>query len=183
MGWQEDRPWVSPLASGLSSGYDSRVPMELPLQEIALRLIVATVLTGIIGIEREIHQKPAGVRTNALIGLGAAVMTLCGVMITAGTGGSPDRIASIIVQGIGFLGAGVIIQASGAVHGLTTAATMWVVAGIGIACGFGYYNLAVATTVIALILLAIFGPLDARLMQENGNGKKRWFGKSDTTPR
>ncbi len=150
------------------------VPMELlPFQEIATRLLVATVLTGLIGIEREVRHKPAGVRTNALIGLGSAVMTLCGISISLAWPGasSPDRIASIIVQGVGFLGAGTIIQSRGTVHGLTTAATMWVVAGIGIACGFGQYEIAILAGILVLVLLAIFGPLDARLMGEEVKGK------------
>lgn len=154
--------------------------MELTFQEIVIRLVAATALCGVIGIEREIRHKPAGVRTNALIGLGAAAMTMAGVYISIQWPGAtaPDRIASIVVQGIGFLGAGAIIQASGSVHGLTTAATMWVVAGIGIACGFGFYQIALVAAMIALILLAIFGPLDARLMgvehgNGNGNGKER----------
>jgi putative Mg2+ transporter-C (MgtC) family protein len=154
--------------------------MELPLQEIVLRLGSATVLTGLIGIEREIRQKPAGVRTNALIGLGAAAMTISSVQLAAMMSGTvtPDRIPSIIVQGVGFIGAGVIIQSSGAVHGLTTAATMWVVAGIGIAAGFGFYDIAIVTSIIVFILLAIFGPLDARLMgREPENGSVRKLGE------
>ncbi len=158
--------------------------MDISLQEMATRMLVATVLCGLIGVERELHQKPAGVRTNALVGLGSAVMTLCGLYITAlyPTVAAPDRIASIVVQGIGFLGAGVIIQASGEVHGLTTAATMWLVAGIGIATGFGFYQVALLATLIALVLLVIFGPLDARLMgneQDRGRrgGLGRWFDK------
>ena len=167
--------------------------MALSLQEIFLRLLVATVLTGLIGVEREIRQKPAGVRTNALIGLGSAAMTLCGVyavLAWPAGGGAVDRIASTIVQGVGFLGAGAIIQASGSVHGLTTAATMWVVAGIGIAAGFGFYAIAGATTLIVLILLVLFGPLDAQLMgdeaeKERRGVMKRLFGKSgkNSSPR
>ena len=141
--------------------------MDFSLQEITLRLVIATLLCGLIGIEREIHKKPAGIRTNALVGLGSCVMTLCGLYATYvfQNGAAPDRIASIVVQGIGFLGAGVIIQAQGEVHGLTTAATMWLVAGIGIAVGFGFYTVAIPATIIALVLLAIFGPLDARLIR------------------
>lgn len=152
--------------------------MELSFQEILTRLLVATVLAGIIGVEREVRRKPAGARTNALIGLGSSVMTVCGLTAALSLpGASADRIASIVVQGIGFLGAGAIIQSSGSVHGLTTAATMWVVAGIGIACGFGFYTVAIVATVLALILLAIFGPLDAQLLAaENGNGKG-FFGR------
>jgi putative Mg2+ transporter-C (MgtC) family protein len=149
--------------------------MELTLQEIVIRLGVATVLSGIIGIEREVKQKPAGVRTNALIGLGSATMSLAGVNALALAPGTTDiaRIASIVVQGIGFLGAGAIIQSSGTVRGLTTAATMWVVAGIGIACGLGFLEMALVVALIVLVLLAIFGPIDAKLMHDEameGNG-------------
>ncbi len=140
--------------------------MDLSMYEIGLRLVVATILCGLIGIEREYRKKPAGVRTNALIGLGASLMTLAGLYAAslAPASSDPGRIASIVVQGIGFLGAGAIIQSSGSVRGLTTAATMWVVAGIGIVCGFGYYLPAIYTSVIVIILLAIFGPIDAKLM-------------------
>lgn len=142
--------------------------MELTLQEIIVRLGVATVLSGLIGIEREVRQKPAGVRTNALIGLGSAAMSLAGVYAAGLSPGTTDaaRIASIVVQGIGFLGAGAIIQSSGTVRGLTTAATMWVVAGIGIACGLGFLQVAAVTALIVLVLLAIFGPIDAKLMHD-----------------
>ncbi|MBI5654346.1 MgtC/SapB family protein [Candidatus Uhrbacteria bacterium] len=142
--------------------------MELTLQEIVIRLGVATILSGIIGIEREVRQKPAGVRTNALIGLGSAAMSLAGVYAAMSTPATTDvtRIASVVVQGIGFLGAGAIIQSSGSVRGLTTAATMWVVAGIGIACGLGLLQVAMVTALIVLVLLAIFGPIDARLMHD-----------------
>jgi len=149
--------------------------MELTLMEIVLRLVLAALLSGLIGIEREMRQKPAGVRTNALIGLGSSLMTLCGIYISsfAPAISDPSRIASIVVQGIGFLGAGAIIQASGSVRGLTTAATMWVVAGIGIACGFGFYWPAAITAFIVFVLLAIFGPLDAKLMGEESRNEKK----------
>lgn len=140
--------------------------MELTLTQIVLRLLLAAILTGLIGIEREMRKKPAGVRTNALIGLGSCLMSLGGVYIMAMYPAvtDPTRIASVVVQGVGFLGAGAIIQAKGSVRGLTTAATMWVVAGIGIACGLGFYAAALITTLIVFALLVIFGPLDAKLM-------------------
>lgn len=154
--------------------------MQLALSEIIIRLVVATVLSGLIGVEREIRHKPAGVRTNALIGLGAAVMSLAGVMLALQNSGTPpDRIASVVVQGVGFLGAGAIIRSAGSVHGLTTAATMWVVAGIGIACGCGFYEVAAVATVLVLILLAIFGPLDARLMGEELEHERRGLRKKE----
>ena len=139
---------------------------------IFLRLVFATILCGLIGIEREVRNKPAGIRTNALIGLGAALMSVMGAEIARTAPGvtDPSRIASIVVQGIGFLGAGTIIQARGSVHGLTTAATMWVVAGIGIACGLGFYGPAILVTLIVLLLLVVFGRLDAKLLkEEKGN--------------
>jgi putative Mg2+ transporter-C (MgtC) family protein len=150
--------------------------MELSLTEIAIRLFSATVLTSILGIERELHQKPAGLRTCGLVGVGSALMTLMGVMAAMQTPGiDQTRIASIVVQGIGFLGAGVIIQASGAIHGLTTAATLWVVAAIGIACGFGLWQPALLVTIISLILLAIFGPIDAKFEETCKDGFKGIF--------
>ena len=151
--------------------------MELSLFDISLRLGVATILSALIGMERQFRRKPAGSRTNGLVGLGSAAMTLTGLMIA---NGMPDadvtRIASVVVQGIGFLGAGVIIQAAGSVRGLTTAATMWVVAGIGIACGFGFWQVALLVTILVLALLLIFSPLDAAIEEE---GEKRFsvFGK------
>ncbi|MBI4139306.1 MgtC/SapB family protein [Candidatus Uhrbacteria bacterium] len=149
--------------------------MELSTQEIIIRLVIATVLSGLIGIERELREKPAGVRTNALIGLGSAVMALVGAYAYAlwPETTDPTRLASIVVQGVGFLGAGAIIQAAGSVRGLTTAATMWVVAGIGIAAGLGLYVPAFATAGIVLVLLVIFGPLDARLMGTEEERERR----------
>jgi putative Mg2+ transporter-C (MgtC) family protein len=135
------------------------------LSDITIRLVLATVLSSLIGIERQVHGKSAGLRTNALVGLGSAAMTLSGILIadasTKTMAVDPTRMASIIIQGIGFIGAGAIIQASGAVRGLTTAATLWVVAGIGIACGFGLWEVAVIMTALVLIVLVIFRFIDA----------------------
>ncbi|HWQ99757.1 MAG TPA: MgtC/SapB family protein [Candidatus Methylomirabilis sp.] len=151
--------------------------MELTLQDIALRLGVAMLLSGLIGVERQIRQKPAGFRTNGLVGLGSAAMTIAGLMLARDmVGVDPTRIASIVVQGVGFLGAGAIIQSAGSVHGLTTAATLWVVAGIGIAAGFGLWQIALLVTLFVLILLVIFGPLDARI-EEGGKGGFTLFRK------
>ena len=124
-----------------------------------LRIILATFLGGIIGLEREFHGKAAGLRTNLLICLGAAVFTIISKQMVAETGDSLTRIAAQIVTGVGFLGAGAIIQDTGGIHGLTTAATIWLVASIGMACGAGLYNLAVLTTVIAIMVLIGLGKL------------------------
>ena len=119
-------------------------------------LLLAAGLGGLIGLERQIHGKPAGVRTNILICLGAAVFTLVSKLMAEGEAESTTRIAAQVVTGIGFLGAGAIIREPKGVHGLTTAATIWLVASIGVACGAGLYVLAVATTIIcgAVLLIA-----------------------------
>jgi putative Mg2+ transporter-C (MgtC) family protein len=101
----------------------------------------------LIGIERELRRKVAGIGTNVLICVGACIFTLISAQVDVG---SPSRIASNILTGIGFLGAGLILKESdGHIHGLTTAAGIWLVAAIGMACGYGYYLLALAGTVIA----------------------------------
>ncbi len=107
-----------------------------------LSIVLATVLGGAIGLERELSGKAAGLRTNVLICLGAAVFTIISKRMVEGTDGSLVRIAAQIVTGVGFLGAGAVIQDRRGVHGLTTAATIWLVASIGMACGAGFYKLA-----------------------------------------
>ncbi|UCG49854.1 MAG: MgtC/SapB family protein [Phycisphaerales bacterium] len=118
-----------------------------------LSIVSAVILGGIIGLERELSGKAAGLRTNILICLGAAVFTIISKEIAAGAGDTVARIAAQIVTGVGFLGAGAIIQDRGGVHGLTTAAGIWLVASIGMACGAGLFNLAVITTLIAVVVL------------------------------
>jgi putative Mg2+ transporter-C (MgtC) family protein len=134
---------------------------ELGWDDVTLRLLVAAVLGGAIGLERELREREAGLRTHLLVSLGAAVFT---VVSAYGFGGfqygletgitrDPTRIAAQIVTGIGFLGAGAIIRQGLSVRGLTTAATLWVVAAIGMASGAGYYSAAVVGTLIVIISL------------------------------
>ncbi len=118
-----------------------------------LSIVLATVFGALIGLEREFHGKAAGLRTNILICLGAAVFTIISRQMATGAEDSVTRIAAQIVTGVGFLGAGAIIQDRGGVHGLTTAATIWLVASIGMACGAHLYQLALITTLIAIIVL------------------------------
>ena len=129
-----------------------------------LSIILAIVLGGVIGLEREISGKAAGLRTNVLICLGAAVFTIISKRMVDVTEGSTTRIAAQIVTGVGFLGAGAIIQDRGGVHGLTTAATIWLVASIGMACGAGFYPLAVVAALIAILVLIGLGKL-VRLLE------------------
>jgi putative Mg2+ transporter-C (MgtC) family protein len=126
----------------------------MPVQlEMALRLLLAAVLGGIIGFQREMWGKPAGLRTLALIGVGSG---LFGVVSLLGfPGGNPSMVAAGVVTGVGFLGAGAILHRHGGVEGLTTAATIWVAAGVGLAAGAGLYILAPLVTVLAFIILLL----------------------------
>ena len=118
-----------------------------------LGILLSVLLGGLIGLEREVRGKAAGLRTNVLICLGAAIYTVISRQMAGGSSDSVTRIAAQIVTGIGFLGAGAIIRDTGGIHGLTTAATIWLVASIGMACGAGFYCLAVVSTIVAMVVL------------------------------
>src|SRR3989304_3137374 len=120
---------------------------------IPLKLILAAVLGGMIGIEREIRDKPAGLRTNILICVGSTLFMSISTKVAEILGGDPTRIAAQIISGIGFLGAGAVLHSHGFVLGLTTAATIWVVAGVGMALGSGMYMVAVFVTAMSLVIL------------------------------
>jgi putative Mg2+ transporter-C (MgtC) family protein len=122
--------------------------------EALLRLALAGVLGGLIGLERELRERGAGLRTHLLVSVGAALFTIAGAYGFGGVRVDPTRVAAQIVTGVGFLGAGAIIRQGFSVRGLTTAATLWVVAAVGLAAGAGYYSGAVITT--ALVLLALW---------------------------
>ena len=128
---------------------------DIALWEATLRLGLASVLGGFIGWEREQRGKAAGLRTNILICIAATLLTDLSVSAAASASAvaDPGRIAAQIVTGMGFLGAGTIIQSRGHVTGLTTAATLWVVAAIGMAVGFGAWVEAVGTTLLVLLTL------------------------------
>ncbi|MES2417936.1 MAG: MgtC/SapB family protein [Bacteroidota bacterium] len=117
------------------------------------KFLLATLLCGLIGVEREFRSKQAGLKTMIMIGLGATLFTILSVKIGLG---SQDRIASNIVTGIGFLGAGVIFKEDNQVKGLTTACVIWIVAAIGMAIGGGYYEQAIGVTLVVLLALLIF---------------------------
>jgi putative Mg2+ transporter-C (MgtC) family protein len=118
----------------------------------ALRLLVAALLGAAIGFEREIHAHPAGMRTHLLVALGSAGFTVLSVA-GFGPGVDPSRVAAQIVTGIGFLGAGAILKEGVSVRGLTTAASLWVVAAVGMAAGVGAWVTGVTITVIAIVSL------------------------------
>ena len=133
-------------------------------QEIVFRLLLAAFISGIIGIEREISNRPAGFRTHMLVTLGATLIMLISVDVFADS--DPGRLAAQVVSGIGFLGAGTIMRTGNNIVGLTTAASLWVCAGIGLAIGAGYYVGAITTTVIILIILMSTGLLERTVLRK-----------------
>src|SRR5438093_6809954 len=162
----------------------SSIP-SLSWQEALLRLALAAALGAAVGLERELREREAGLRTHLLVSLGSALFTIVGAygfhaFLDSGASvvrADPTRIAAQIVTGIGFLGAGAIIRQGLSVRGLTTAATLWVVAAVGLAAGAGYYSAAVITTALVLIalyplriiayrILHRFRPEDGRLLIE-----------------
>ncbi|GMU06923.1 MgtC/SapB family protein [Corallococcus caeni] len=155
-------------------------------QVIIWRLVLATFLGGVLGVEREARNQAAGLRTHTLVALGACCFTLSSVyteeLLRAGANPSGtqtdiSRIASQIVVGIGFLGAGVILRHGGAVKGLTTAANLWVTAAVGLACGLGLYVAASATVALALLSLVVLRPVSRLLTPDverhGGHPRKR----------
>jgi putative Mg2+ transporter-C (MgtC) family protein len=139
-------------------------------------VILAVVLGAVVGLEREIRGKAAGLRTNVLICLGAAVFTIISERMAGGQD-SITRIAAQIVTGVGFLGAGAVIQDRGGIHGLTTAATIWLVASVGMACGAKLYLLAVISTLIAIVVLVGLGRLEKLLGRFGGRHKPQNISK------
>ena len=128
---------------------------------IGIEVFVAMILGGIVGYDREKKLKAAGLKTNILICLGATLYTCIGILVATSYGGNadPNRIAAQIVSGIGFLGAGAIMQSRGSVFGMTTAATIWVMAAIGFAIGSGYPFSAAAFSLTVLIVLKMINPI------------------------
>lgn len=132
---------------------------EISSLEIILRLVLSTVLGGLIGFEREIGNRPAGLRTHILVSVGAALIMLVSKYGFEGNY-DPARLAAQVVSGIGFLGAGTILRTGNTIQGLTTAASLWVCAGIGLAIGNGFYFGAIVSTIIVLISLVILVRLE-----------------------
>jgi putative Mg2+ transporter-C (MgtC) family protein len=156
---------------------------ELSVGEIVLRIVLAGALGGAIGAEREIREREAGLRTHLLVSVGSALFTLVsayawddfGFSLESGVTLDPTRISAQIVTGIGFLGAGAIIRQGLSVRGLTTAATLWVVAAIGLASGAGYYWAAVVTTALVLVTLWPLRIVAHRLFLRLRPGEPRLF--------
>lgn len=153
------------------------MPVDLAEQlDISLRLLIAAALGAGIGLEREIHAHPAGMRTHLLVSLGSAAFTVISIFVfetppspngTIPT--DPSRVAAQIVSGIGFLGAGAILKYGASVRGLTTAASLWATAAVGMAAGGAAYVVAVVTTLIIVFSLGPLNALVARLRLQNAN--------------
>jgi putative Mg2+ transporter-C (MgtC) family protein len=143
-------------------------PPSSDLAQIGLKIALSAVLAGAVGAEREWTGKWAGLRTHMLIAVGATLLAHIS-SLPGGSGASWDggRIAAQIVTGVGFIGAGTILQSRGAVHGLTTAAGLWVAAAIGIAVGFGDYTAGIVTTAALLLILAGLRPIELRLVRSH----------------
>ena len=143
--------------------------VELSMWELFLRLAVAAVLGGLIGFEREVSGQAAGMRTHLLVSLGAALFTIAGAYALHDFDDSvnfdPTRIAAQVVTGIGFLGAGAIIQSGLTIRGLTTAAGMWVAAGVGMTAAFGYWAACLGATFLAVVALYGLKILDRRILR------------------
>ena len=143
---------------------------DLSTLDIITRLVVAALLGAAIGLEREYRRKPAGVRTDVLVAVGTCVMTIVSIEIARFSASAEaidvSRIVSQVLPGIGFIGAGTILQAKGHVEGLTTAASIWLVAGVSMAVGLGLFSLAIMAAVLGvtslLILHAVRLPEDDR---------------------
>jgi len=135
--------------------------------DLALKLGIAVLMGGAIGLERQIAGKPAGLRTNILICLGSTLLMDLSIRIAGADGrvGDPARLAAQVVVGIGFLGAGTIMQSKGTISGLTSAATIWVVAAIGLTIGAGHFVEGLGAGAMVLIVLQVLGNLEHRLVR------------------
>lgn len=143
-----------------------------------MRLATAAAVGSVIGLNREVLHKPAGLRTHAIVSLGSALVTLCVVSISITPGGVVDanavsRAIQGIVAGIGFLGGGAILKSTDrhAISGLTTAASIWLVASLGIACGLGFWRTSLIALALALLILVLGGPLEGFVRRKLTKGQ------------
>lgn len=132
--------------------------------DLAAKLLIAVLIGGGVGLERELKGKPAGLRTNILICLGSALLMDLSMSLTATYGGDPGRIAAQVVTGIGFLGAGTILHTRGQITGLTSAATIWVVAALGLTIGAGYFVEAAGSSLTVILVLVGLGWFERRYL-------------------
>lgn len=140
---------------------------------IAERLLLAALLSGLIGLERTLRRKPAGLRTHILVAVGSALIMMISIeigLLFPDANVDPSRIASNVVAGLGFLGAGTIIRSGSSVHGLTTAASLWATGAIGLGVGLGYYSAAAQATVAILVVLEVVNILERTVIRRFSKG-------------
>ena len=156
----------------LLGSWEGLAPVLAPFM---VRCGIAALCGAIVGLERELKRKPAGFRTNILICVGSAMYMSVGLLLVhaGGEQGDPARIAAQVVTGIGFLGAGCIVQAGARVTGLTSAATIWVVAAIGLVSGAGFPLLALIAAVLVVSTLAVLGALEKRYLESGSPDEYR----------
>lgn len=147
---------------------------QVPLWDMVIRLAAAAGLAAAIGLERELRNRPAGLRTHMLVSLGAAAFLLVGYEILFSTAQGdpsaridPTRIVEGVIGGIGFLGAGGIIRGGGTIHGLTTGAAVWIAGAIGVACATGNLILATLVTVMALVIVVVLGFFEQKVRDDD----------------
>jgi putative Mg2+ transporter-C (MgtC) family protein len=142
--------------------------------QILTRLVLSLVLSGLVGLERQVHRRSAGLRTHILVSLGSCLIMLTSMYVfdiyKNQQGIDPARIAAGVITGIGFLGAGTIIREPEGIKGLTTAASLWVVAGIGLAVGCGFYRAALYATALALIALVFLRHIESTVLGKEEKG-------------
>ena len=152
---------------------------QVEFYEIVVRLTVATLIGAALGLNREIRGKPAGLRTHALVALGTALVTLTGIALAGHDGefdsNSVSRVIEGVVAGIGFLGGGTILKSDSGEHisGLTTAASLWLVAALGIACGAGLWVMSLVALGLALLVLVAGEPLERMLHRLMGHESRK----------
>lgn len=139
--------------------------MTINTYEIILRLIISVAIGGVIGLEREHSTRPAGFRTHILVTIGSTVVMIISALAfdPLGNGNDPMRLAANVITGIGFLGAGTIMQKDSDVKGLTTAASLWTCGGLGLAIGAGLYSLGIIAALIVVLTLSVLGRLDYKM--------------------
>jgi putative Mg2+ transporter-C (MgtC) family protein len=149
--------------------------MTIDMAEVgfAVRLLLAAILGAAIGLEREIHDHPAGMRTHLLVAMGSAAFTVLSISAFPAPGSDPARVAAQIVTGIGFLGAGAILKEGVSIHGLTTAASLWVAAALGMAAGAGAWVTAVTITIITVVSLWPLRVVADRFVRRNRVSRNR----------
>lgn len=139
--------------------------------DLAAKLLIAVLIGGGVGLERELKGKPAGLRTNILICLGSALLMDLSMSLSIRYGGDPGRIAAQVVTGIGFLGAGTILHTRGQITGLTSAATIWVVAALGLTIGAGYFVEAAGSSLTVILVLVGLGWVERRYLPHGQDGQ------------